>query len=108
MDQRFSHIRNWIFDLDNCLYPASAGLFELVDQRMGAYIQQLLSCDAVEARRVQKLHFHTHGTTLAGLRIREIDEAVRREVRIDRHVEQAALLLVHDLRHAGERLRHGD
>jgi putative hydrolase of the HAD superfamily len=67
MDQRFSHIRNWIFDLDNCLYPASAGLFELVDQRMGAYIQQLLSCDAVEARRVQKLHFHTHGTTLAGL-----------------------------------------
>lgn len=67
MDQRFSHIENWIFDLDNCLYPASAGLFELVDERMGAYIQQLLSCDAVEARRVQKAHFHAHGTTLAGL-----------------------------------------
>jgi putative hydrolase of the HAD superfamily len=67
MDQRFSHIENWIFDLDNCLYPASAGLFDLIDERMGAYIQQLLSCDPVEARRVQKLHFHTHGTTLAGL-----------------------------------------
>ena len=67
MDHRFAHIRNWIFDLDNCLYPASAGLFELIDQRMGAYIQRLLDCDAIEARRVQKHHFHTHGTTLAGL-----------------------------------------
>jgi putative hydrolase of the HAD superfamily len=67
MDHRFAHIRNWIFDLDNCLYPASAGLFELIDERMGAYIQRLLDCDPVEARRVQKRHFHTHGTTLAGL-----------------------------------------
>ena len=67
MDPRFSHIENWIFDLDNCLYPASAGLFELIDERMGAYIQRLLSCDPAEARRVQKHHFHTHGTTLAGL-----------------------------------------
>jgi putative hydrolase of the HAD superfamily len=67
MDPRFTHIRDWIFDLDNCLYPASAELFELIDERMGAYIQRLLSCDPVEARRVQKYHFHTHGTTLAGL-----------------------------------------
>ena len=34
---------------------------------MGEYIQQLLGVDAVEARRVQKGHFHAHGTTLAGL-----------------------------------------
>jgi putative hydrolase of the HAD superfamily len=63
----FSHIRDWIFDLDNCLYPAATGLFELIDERMGAYIQRLLDCDAGEARRVQKAHFHEHGTTLAGL-----------------------------------------
>jgi putative hydrolase of the HAD superfamily len=63
----FRHISDWIFDLDNCLYPASTGLFELIDQRMGAYIQRLLDCDASEARRVQKAHFHAHGTTLAGL-----------------------------------------
>jgi putative hydrolase of the HAD superfamily len=67
MDPRVSHIREWIFDLDNCLYTASSGLFELIDQRMGAYIQRLLSCDPTEARRVQKAHFHAHGTTLAGL-----------------------------------------
>lgn len=67
IDPAFEHIRDWIFDLDNCLYPASTGLFALIDERMGAYIQRLLDCDADEARRVQKAHFHEHGTTLAGL-----------------------------------------
>jgi putative hydrolase of the HAD superfamily len=61
------HVESWIFDLDNCLYPASANLFELIDIRMGEYIQRLLDCDAPQARRVQKQHFHEHGTTLAGL-----------------------------------------
>jgi len=63
----FGHVRDWIFDLDNCLYPASTGLFALIDERMGAYIQRLLDCDPSEAKRVQKAHFHEHGTTLAGL-----------------------------------------
>ena len=67
MKPRFAHVRDWIFDLDNCLYPASTGLFSLIDQRMGAYIQRLLDCDTEEAKRVQKAHFHEHGTTLAGL-----------------------------------------
>jgi putative hydrolase of the HAD superfamily len=67
MDPRLTHIRDWIFDLDNCLYPASTGLFALIDERMGAYIQRLLGCGAEEAKRVQKAHFHEHGTTLAGL-----------------------------------------
>ncbi len=63
----FAHIRDWVFDLDNCLYPHSCGLFALIDERMTAYIQRLLECDAEEAHRLQKDHFHTHGTTLAGL-----------------------------------------
>ena len=67
MDPRFDHIRDWIFDLDNCLYPASTGLFALIDERMTAYIERLLDVGPEEARRVQKHHFHTHGTTLAGL-----------------------------------------
>ncbi|HZU50666.1 MAG TPA: pyrimidine 5'-nucleotidase [Sphingomicrobium sp.] len=67
MDPAFTHIRDWIFDLDNCLYPASTGLFALIDERMGAYIERLLGCDPKEAKRIQKAHFHNHGTTLAGL-----------------------------------------
>lgn len=63
----FDHVTDWVFDLDNCLYPASTRLFDLIDERMGAYIERLLNCDPAEAKRVQKAHFHTHGTTLAGL-----------------------------------------
>ncbi|HEY0112360.1 MAG TPA: pyrimidine 5'-nucleotidase [Allosphingosinicella sp.] len=61
------HIDCWIFDLDNSLYPASANLFELIDIRMGEFIQQLLGCGHDEARAVQKGYFRDHGTTLAGL-----------------------------------------
>lgn len=57
----------WIFDLDNTLYPPELGLFAHIDARMGAYIMQLVGCDAGEARQVQKRYFHDHGTTLAGL-----------------------------------------
>ena len=64
---QLSHIRNWIFDLDNTLYPSSSNLFALIDVRMGEYIMELLGCDAVEARKVQKGYFFAHGTTLAGL-----------------------------------------
>jgi putative hydrolase of the HAD superfamily len=67
MDPRFAHVRDWIFDLDNCLYPASTGLFDLIDERMTAYIERLLDCGPEEAKRIQKSHFHAHGTTLAGL-----------------------------------------
>ncbi|MGQ0659762.1 pyrimidine 5'-nucleotidase [Sphingosinicella sp.] len=62
-----AHVDDWIFDLDNCLYPAATNLFALIDVRMGEYIQRLLGCDPVEARSVQKRHFLEHGTTLAGL-----------------------------------------
>ena len=67
MDPRFAHVTDWIFDLDNTLYPASTRLFDLIDERMSAYVQRLLDCDPVEARRVQKNYFREHGTTLAGL-----------------------------------------
>ena len=67
MDPRFAHIDDWIFDLDNTLYPASTRLFDLIDERMSAYVARLLDCDPVEAKRVQKGYFRDHGTTLAGL-----------------------------------------
>src|SRR3546814_4884964 len=67
MTARIDHIDSLIFDLDNTRYPPSAKLFDLIDDRMGAFIMRLLGCDAVEARRVQKDYFHDHGTTMAGL-----------------------------------------
>jgi putative hydrolase of the HAD superfamily len=62
-----AHIDSWIFDLDNTLYPSSANLFALIDERMGAFIMKLLDCNATDARTIQKTYFLDHGTTLAGL-----------------------------------------
>jgi len=67
MTPDLAHVESWIFDLDNSLYPHGSNLFELIDQRMGTYIQRLLGLEPAEAHRVQKSYFHAHGTTLAGL-----------------------------------------
>jgi len=64
---RLAHVRNWIFDLDNTLYPASALLFERIDERIRDYVGNRFGVDKDEARRIQKRYFHDHGTTLAGL-----------------------------------------
>jgi len=63
----FAHVTEWVFDLDNTLYSPSARLFDLIDERMGAFIMRLLDVDAAAARAVQKQYFHDHGTTMAGL-----------------------------------------
>jgi putative hydrolase of the HAD superfamily len=85
MIDRLSHVRNWIFDLDNTLYPASADLFAHIDRRMTAFIAELLSVDLVQAHRIQKAYFIGHGTTLAGLMA---------EHQVDPH---AFLAYVHDV-----------
>jgi putative hydrolase of the HAD superfamily len=42
-------------------------VFDLIVLGMTAYFERLLGVVAIEARRVQKMHFHGSGTTLAGL-----------------------------------------
>lgn len=69
-----AHVEDWIFDLDNSLYPASCDLFALIDVRMTEYIARLTGQPLEEARRLQKHYFHQHGTTLAGLmRAHDVD-----------------------------------
>ncbi len=85
MSPALAHVDCWIFDLDNTLYPASADLFALIDERMRMFIEQRLELEPAEARRVQKGFFHSHGTTLAGL---------MREHQVDPH---AFLDFAHDI-----------
>jgi putative hydrolase of the HAD superfamily len=63
----FAAIDTWIFDLDNTLYPASCNLFDQIHRRMGEFIAGLLGVDLEEAKRLQKIYFREHGTTLRGL-----------------------------------------
>ena len=67
MRAALDHVRNWIFDLDNTLYPHGVRLFEQVDRRITGYIARFFEVDRDEAYRIQKGYFHTRGTTLAGL-----------------------------------------
>jgi len=62
-----SHITNWVFDLDNTLYPADADFFSQIDRRMTEYISQYMSLEPSDARKLQKTYLAEYGTSLSGL-----------------------------------------
>lgn len=67
---RFAKTRDWVFDLDNTLYPHHSNLFSQIDVRMTSYVSDLLTLPRDEARKLQKELYLEYGTTLAGLMAR--------------------------------------
>jgi putative hydrolase of the HAD superfamily len=67
---RFAHVRDWVFDLDNTLYPHHSNLFSQIDVKMTSYVSDLLRLPREEARKLQKELYLQYGTTLAGLMAR--------------------------------------
>ncbi|MBU1313204.1 MAG: pyrimidine 5'-nucleotidase [Alphaproteobacteria bacterium] len=63
----FAHVTEWVFDLDNTLYPHHVNLFSQIDKNMSAFVGELLQLEPDEARALQKRYYHEHGTTLQGL-----------------------------------------
>lgn len=63
----FNHVRHWVFDLDNTLYPPEVRLFDQIEVRMTDYVMTSLNVDRVEANRLRKVYWAEYGTTLAGL-----------------------------------------
>ena len=64
---RFAHVTDWVFDLDNTLYPHHSNLFSQIDVKMTAYVSELLHLPREEARKLQKELYLEYGTTLNGL-----------------------------------------
>jgi putative hydrolase of the HAD superfamily len=64
---RFAHIREWVFDLDNTLYPHHSNLFSQIDVKMTGYVSELLQLPPDQARKLQKDLYRDYGTTLNGL-----------------------------------------
>ncbi|MFY0691985.1 MAG: pyrimidine 5'-nucleotidase [Paracoccaceae bacterium] len=64
---RFSHVRHWVFDLDNTLYPPEVRLFDQIEQRMTDWVMNALDVDRAHANTLRKEYWHKFGTTLAGL-----------------------------------------
>ena len=63
----FEHITEWVFDLDNTLYPRHTDLFSQIDKKMTAYVADLLKLPHDEARTIQKNYYRDYGTTMNGL-----------------------------------------
>lgn len=63
----FAHVTEWVFDLDNTLYPHHVDLFSQIDVNMTGYVAALLGLSREDARTLQKRYYLDHGTTLKGL-----------------------------------------
>ena len=63
----FSSVRDWVFDLDNTLYPPSARLFDQIEIRMTDFVMRALNVGRDEADHLRHHYWQLYGTTLAGL-----------------------------------------
>lgn len=57
----------WLFDLDNTLHRADAGIFKLINHHMTAYLAQKLQLTEHAASHLRQDYWHRYGATLAGL-----------------------------------------
>jgi putative hydrolase of the HAD superfamily len=86
--EAFAHVRSWVFDLDNTLYPPHVNLFTQVDQRITTWIADFHGIDGLSARELQKHYYRQFGTSLNGL------------MTIDRIDPADFLDFVHDIDHS--------
>jgi putative hydrolase of the HAD superfamily len=63
----FAHVTDWVFDLDNTLYPRECNLFAQIDLLISDYMAAITGLPYSEARALQKAYYRDHGTTLHGL-----------------------------------------
>ncbi|MEM7730215.1 MAG: pyrimidine 5'-nucleotidase [Pseudomonadota bacterium] len=62
-----SHIRTWIFDLDNTLYRADVSFFADIGEKMTRFISRYLAMQPEAARLLQEEYFNDYGATLSGM-----------------------------------------
>ena len=67
MRHDFSHVRVWVFDLDNTLYLPEVRLFDQIQVKMTDYVRKTLGVSAARADYLRDHYWRNYGTTLAGL-----------------------------------------
>jgi len=78
-------IKYILFDLDDTLYPTSAGLMQEISARMSEYMVARVGISPADVERVRRDYWTRYGTTLRGLYV-------------ERHIDaQAFLDYVHDV-----------
>ncbi|MDB5506190.1 MAG: family hydrolase [Devosia sp.] len=69
-----AHVTDWVFDLDNTLYPRTCNLFAQIDSLITAYVMDVTQLEFDAARLLQKSYYRNFGTTLNGLmQLHEVD-----------------------------------
>ena len=64
-DPTFDHVTDWVFDLDNTLYPPAVRLFDQIEVKMTDYMVRLLGIEPAAANQLRQHYWQTYGTTLA-------------------------------------------
>lgn len=67
MRDAFSHIKHWVFDLDETLYSPDLRLFDQIKVLMTEFVQDYLDISEQAANDLRLHYWKTYGTTLAGL-----------------------------------------
>lgn len=65
--EQFSHVRTWVFDLDNTLYPPHMRLFDQIEVKMTDWVMKAMNVDRAHADHLRASYWKLYGTTLAGL-----------------------------------------
>jgi len=82
-------IRYALFDVDDTLYPRSAGVLPAIEGRIERYLVERLGLAPVEAASLRDAYAARHGTTLAGLLAHRQTDAEEYLAYVhDVHVEQ--------------------
>ena len=61
------HVRSWLFDLDDTLYPPERQILKRVSARIGEFMVRATGLPLEEARALQKRYLLDHGAALGGL-----------------------------------------
>ena len=58
-----------LLDLDDTIYPASSGLWEVIGDRINRFMVEVVGIEPAQAPVLRRLYFERYGTSLNGLRL---------------------------------------
>ena len=61
--------RTLLLDLDDTIYPASSGLWEVIGDRINRFMIEVVGIKPIQAPVLRRLYFERYGTSLNGLRL---------------------------------------
>lgn len=78
----------WLFDLDNTLHNADAGIFHIINRAMTGYMARRLNLSEAAASGLRQDYWHRYGATLAGLQIHHPETDIREFLRESHPIAQ--------------------